>query len=126
MNRITKADVELAMWRSGLVSDKARANHVISAAKDIARASNILRRINIEKCNGVPKRYDSARREWEMGLDDSDVARHEKQESKARANLESAARDVLKRGLVFKFYTDPRARVACRISDAQNMKDCFV
>lgn len=124
-DRISKTDVELAMWRSGLVRDNVRPLHVESAAKDVARASNVLRRINIEKCNGVPH-WNQRLRIVESRLDESDVARHEKQESKARANLESAARDVLKRGLVFKFYSDPRAGVACRIFNKANTKDCFV
>ena len=124
-NRINKTEVELSLWRSGLVSNKARALHVEDAAKDIARASNTLRRINLEKCNGV-QHWNQRLQAMESRLDESDVARHEKQESKARADLERVARGVSKRGLVFKFYTDPRAGVACRISDKANKKDCFV
>ena len=124
-DRINKTDVELALWRSGLVSKNARALHVESAAKAIARASNTLRRINLEKCNGVPH-WNRQLQVMESRLDESDLARHEKQESKARADLESAARDILKRGLVFKFYTDPRAGVACRIFNKANTRDCFV
>jgi len=124
-DRITKIEVELALWRSGLVRDNARALHVESAAKAITRASNVLRRINLEKCNGV-LHWNQRLQIMESRLDDSDVARHKKQESKARADLESAARDILKRGLVFKFYTDPRAGVACRIFNKANTKDCFV
>jgi len=124
-DRINKNDVELALWRSGLIKEGARPMHVESAAKDIARASNTLRRISVEKCNGVPH-WNQRLQLIESRLDESDVERHEKQESTARADLERAARDVLRRGLVFKFYTDPRAGVACRISNRANTKDCFV
>lgn len=120
-----KKDTELALWRSGMVQRKARALHVEQAAKAIAKASNALRRVNLEACNGVPK-WDDRLRAWHNGLDDSDIARHERTTEKARADLESAVRDVLTRGLVFHWKTDPRAGCAVRISDTANRRDVFL
>lgn len=118
-------DVELALWRSGLVKPKMRAHLVTHAAKELTRAANTIRRVNLETCNGVPK-WDSKLVRIMNGLDDSDMARHEKAIAQARAKIETVARDILTRGLVFKFYTDPRAGCAVRISDMANRRDCFL
>lgn len=124
-DKTTWKDTELALWRSGLVARKTRAHNVTQAAKEIARAANAIRRVNLEACNGVPK-WDARLQSFHNGLDDNDMARHEKTTEKARKTIEQAARDVLTRGLVFKWYTDPRAGCAVRISDTANRRDCFL
>lgn len=124
-DRTNVKDVELALWRSGLVKAKVRAHNVTHAAKELTRAANTIRRVNLEACNGVPK-WDNKLGRIVNGLDDSDRARHEKAIAQARANIETVARDVLTRGLVFRFYTDPRAGCAVRISDTANRRDCFL
>ena len=124
-DKTTWKDAELALWRSGLVARKTRAHNVTQAAQEIARAANTIRRVNLEACNGVPK-WDKRLQCFENGLDENDTARHERQTAKARETIEQIARDVLTRGLVFKWYTDPRAGCAVRISDTANRRDCFL
>lgn len=124
---MTKADkVELELWRSGLLSSAARNQDIKLAARAISRAATTLDRINLEACNGVPKEWDSARREWCMGLDESDMEHHEHETKKARAAIMSAAREVMKRGLLFTWYTDPRGGSVVRIYNKANTKDMFV
>jgi hypothetical protein len=126
-NQMSKDKVELALWRSGLLRANLRGRGGFSAAcAVVSRHAARLDRINMEGCNGVPKVWIPARQEWEMGLDDSDTARHEKHTAESRAAIRAALAPYLTPGCVWHWKTDARAGCAVRISDKGNRRDVFI
>jgi hypothetical protein len=121
-----KDKVELALWRSRLLRANVRGGVLQAACAVVSRHAARLDRVNMEGCNGVPKEYDSARHEWIMGLDDSDLSRHEATTEKSRAAIVAALRPVLTPGCQFTWYSDPRGGAVVRIYDKANRRDCFV
>lgn len=121
-----KTDVELALWRSRLLRAKVARGAVEDACAIVARHTARLDRVNLEGCNGVPKEYDPARREWVMGLDDADTARHEETREKSRAAIVAALRPLLTPGCRFTWYTDPRGGTVVRVYDRANRRDAFL
>jgi hypothetical protein len=121
-----KTDIELALWRSGLLRCKIARGALESACATVARHAARLDRINQEGCNGVPKTWNEARREWDMGLDDGDTARHEKQTIESRKGIRAALAPFLTPGCVWYWKTDPRAGCVLRIADKPNRRDCFI
>jgi hypothetical protein len=120
-----KADIELALWRSGLLR-KSIANGALQDACAVAARHVVrLERNALAACNGVPKGWDAAGREPIMGLDDSDTARMDKENTAAQAALQSTLRPFLTPGCVFKFYSDPRG-ANVRIRNKQNTRDAFL
>jgi hypothetical protein len=118
--------IELEIHRSGLLSSTARRVDIETACKALSRHVSRMDRLRLELCNGVPKEWDSARREWIMGLDDSDTARIESQWGESRDAVTRAARSILKRGLRFTWYRDPRGAAVVRIYNNSNTKDVFL
>lgn len=123
---MSKKDVELALWRSRLLRANVRNGALQDACAIVSRHAARLDRVNMEGCNGVPKEYDSARREWLMGLDDTDTARHEVTREKSRAAIVAALRPILTPGCLFTWYTDPRGGAVVRVYDKTNRRDCFI
>lgn len=125
-----KTVIELNLWRSRLLRAKLATGLATGALQDacavVARHAARLDRINLEGCNGVPKEWDSARREWIMGLDDGDAARHEKQTAESRAAIREALSPFLTPGCVWHWKTDPRAGAVLRISDKANRRDVWI
>ena len=123
---MSKVAVELALWRSGLLRAKLARGALQDACAIVSRHAARLDRVNMEGCNGVPKEWDSARREWHMGLDAADTARHEKQTEVSRAAIRAALAPFLTPGCVWDWKTDPRGGRVLRISDKANRRDCWV
>lgn len=121
-----KTVIELNLWRSRLLRAKLANGALQDACAVVARHAARLDRINMEGCNGVPKEWDSARRDWIMGLDESDTARHEKQTVESRAAIRKALSPFLTPGCVWHWKTDPRAGAVLRISDKANTRDVWI
>ena len=120
-----KTDIELALWRSRLLRASFATGVFQDACAVAARQVARLERNALAACNGVPKAWDSVRREHIMGLDDADTARMDKENKAARAALESALRPFLTPGCVWKYYGDPRGAVV-RIRNKANDRDVFL
>jgi hypothetical protein len=121
-----KTDIELSLWRSGLLRRKIARGALESACATVARHAARLDRINLEGCNGVVKGYDSARKEPIMGLDGSDTARHGKHKEESRKAIRAALAPFLTPGCVFNWVPDARAGCVLRLSDKTNRRDCFI
>lgn len=120
-----KTDIELALWRSGLLRERIANGAFQDACAIAARHVVRLERNALAACNGVPKEWDPARKEWTMGLDDHDTARMDRENKASRAALESALRPFLTPGCVWKYYGDPRG-ANVRIRDKANRRDAFL
>ena len=116
MENITAQNVEIAIWRSGLVSPKTRPYALEKACKTICKASRKLDRQRINMCNGVmqPDGY--------MGWSEADQDKAEKTIATCRRIIESELKGVLVRGLIYDFRGDPRAPVM-RVVNKANTKD---
>ena len=79
-----KTDIELALWRSRLLRASFATGVFQDACAVAARQVARLERNALVACNGVPKEWDSVRREYTMGLDDADTARMDKENKAAR------------------------------------------
>ena len=119
MENITAQNIELAIWRSGLVSTGAPSAVVESACKAICKAARKLDRQRLNMCNGViqPDGY--------IGWSEVDGAKAEKTIDTCRKIIEDELKGVLVRGLVYDFRGDPRAPVL-RVVNKDNTKDFWI
>lgn len=117
-------DTELCLWRSGLLAKAAKPRDVIDVAMVLAKATNTLQRIREAECNGVPQpgTWNAARREYQMALTATDIAKLDLQCSKARFRVKECLATVLARGFVIKFYGDPRGTLL-RVNNHANTKN---
>jgi len=119
---MTKAEtLELEIRREGLLRSTAVLRDIIAACEAASRAATKHKRLAETKCNGLPKAYDSARKDWIMGLTEDDQAKIDKQMHDARAAAEKALRSILVAGLEYDFRNDA---VYCmvRVRDKQNRR----
>ena len=119
MENITAQNIELAIWRSGLVSPKTRPYALETACQTICKAARKLDRQRLNMCNGVmqPDGY--------IGWSQADEDAAEKTIATCRETIESELKGVLVRGLVYDFRGDPRAPVL-RVRNKDNTKDFWV
>jgi hypothetical protein len=119
MENITAQNIELAIWRSGLVSSKTRPYALESACKAVGNAARKLDRQRLNMCNGVmqPDGF--------MGWSQEDQDKAEKTIDNCQDIIESELKGVLVRGLVYDFRGDPRAPVL-RVVNKDNTKDLWV
>lgn len=114
-------ELELEIRREGLLKKTATLTDVISACTVAAGAARRHKRLALQACNGLPKEYDAARKEWHMGLSEEDSARIDSQMAKARDDAHKALRAILKPGLEYDFRND---HVYCmvRVRDKANRR----
>ena len=116
---LTAQDIELAIWRSGLVSPKTRPHALETACKTICKAARKLDRQRLNMCNGVmqPDGF--------MGWSEKDDVKAEKTIDDCSKIIENELKGVLVRGLVYDFRGDPRAPVL-RVVNKYNTKDFWI
>ncbi len=116
---ITSQNIELAIWRSSLVSPKTRPYALQSACEAVNKAARKLDRQRINMCNGVmqPDGF--------MGWSQADQEKAEKTIATCRELIESELKGVLVRGLTYDFRSDPRAPVM-RVVNKDNTKDFWI
>jgi hypothetical protein len=119
MENITAQNIELAIWRSGLVSPKTRPYALESACKAVRNAARKLDRQRLNMCNGVmqPDGF--------MGWSQEDQDKAEKTIANCQDIIESELKGVLVRGLVYDFRSDPRAPVL-RVVNKDNTRDFWI
>lgn len=116
---ITAQNIELVIWRSGLVSPKTRPYALETVCKAVCKAARKLDRQRINMCNGVmqPDGY--------MGWTEADETKAEETIATCRKIIEDELKGVLVRGLTYDFRDDPRAPVL-RVVNKDNTKDFWV
>ena len=117
----TATNIELSLYRSGLLRAGVNAYHLQTACKSIARHAARISRHQVNACNGIPR--------WDVKAQQMPASWTEKAERETDASR-AAIRDALKRfltpGCVWDWKTDPRAGCVVRIRDKNNRRDCFV
>lgn len=119
MEKMTAQNIELEIWRSGLVSPKTYPHDLETACKTICKAARKLDRQRINKCNGVMKP------DGYIGWSEEDDAKAEKTIDTCTKIIENELKGVLVRGLIYDFRGDPRAPVL-RVVNKENTKDFWI
>ncbi len=119
MENITAQNIELAIWRSGLVAPKTRPYALETACKTICKAARKLDRQRLNMCNGIMQS------DGFMGWSQADEDSAEKTIDNCQELIESELKGVLVRGLIYDFRSDPRAPVM-RVVNKDNTKDFWV
>lgn len=119
---MTQGDaLELEIRRENLLRKTARLPSVKAACTTAAKAAAKHKRLAHIECNGLPKEWDAARREYRMGLDEADVARIDAQMVDCRGKALAALKAILTPGLEYDFQNDA---VYCmvRVRDKANRR----
>ena len=119
MQNNTAQNIELAIWRSGLVSPKTRPCDLKNVCKAVCKAARKLDRQRINIYNGVMQPDGS------MGWSEEDDAKAEKTIDTCSKIIEDELKSVLVRGLIYDFRGDPRAPVL-RVVNKDNTKDFWI
>ena len=119
MGYITAQNIELAIWRSGLVAPKTRPYALESVCKTVCKATRKLDRQRLNMCNGImqPDGF--------MGWSQADQDAAENTIATCRETIEIELKGVLMRGLIYDFRSDPRAPVL-RVVNKDNTKDFWI
>lgn len=119
---MAKGDVlELEIRREGLLRANVSLRDVVAACAVAVRCAARHKRLAETACNGLPKEYDAARREWVMGLSEDDSARIDRQMKDCRDKAHAALKSILIPGLEYDFRND---HVYCmvRVRDKANRR----
>lgn len=123
---MTATSIELNLYRERLVSSTTRPTELTAVCKRVARLAGKYQRAALAGCNGLPKQWDSRRKEWIMGLSEGDTEMLDATIEKARVTIETELRRVLIRGLEYDFRNDPRyTLLRIRTQDNRRASDIF-
>lgn len=123
---MTSKDIELALWRSGLLTQRAqkRPFEIEQRAKTIRKHAGRYDAARLAECNGIP-RYDVKAGRVLPSLTEQDQIDLDAKIEKAQDAIETELRAILKRGTKYDFRRDPRAAVM-RFVNRENTKDGWI
>ena len=121
----TATNIELNLYRSGLLRAGVNAYHLETACKSIARHVARIGRRQLNACNGIP-RWDAKAQQVLASWTEQDKEQAERETDASRAAIRDALEQFLTPGCVWEWKTDPRAGCVLRIRDKDNRRDCFV
>lgn len=119
------ANIELALYRSGLLRAKINPRHLELACKGLTRHVARIDRHRVNACNGI-NRWDQQLQRMMASWTEDDQAKADKETADSREAIQDALRAFLTPGCVWNWYTDPRAGVVARIRDKDNRRDAFL
>ena len=121
----TATNIELNLYRSGLLRAGVNAYHLQTACKSVARHVARIGRHQLNACNGIP-RWDAKAQQVLASWTEQDAEKAERETDASRAAIRDALKQFLTPGCVWGWKTDPRAGCVLRIRDKNNRRDCFV
>ena len=121
----TATNIELSLYRSGLLRAGVNAYHLQTACKSIARHVARIRRHQVNACNGI-QRWDVKAQRVLASWTEQDAEKAERETDASRAAIRDALKQFLTPGCVWDWKTDPRAGCVLRIRDKANRRDCFI
>ena len=121
----TATNIELSLYRSGLLRAGVNAYHLQTACKSIARHAARISRHQVNACNGIP-RWDVKAQQMRASWTEQDAEKAERETDASRAAIRDALKQFLTPGCVWDWKADPRAGCVLRIRDKNNRRDCFV
>ena len=121
----TATNIELSLYRSGLLRAGVNAYHLQTACKSIARHAARISRHQLNACNGI-QRWDEKAQQVLASWTEQDAEKAERETDASRAAIRDALKQFLTPGCVWDWKTDPRAGCVLRIRDKDNRRDCFI
>ena len=121
----TATNIELNLYRSGLLRAGINAYHLETACKSIARHAARISRHQVNACNGIP-RWDAKAQQVLASWTEQDAEKAKRETDASRAAIRDALKQFLTPGCVWDWKTDPRAGCVVRIRDKNNRRDCFI
>ena len=121
----TATNIELSLYRSGLLRAGVNPYHLQTACKSIARHVARISRHQLNACNGIP-RWDAKAQQVLASWTEQDAEKAERETDASRAAIRDALKQFLTPGCVWGWKTDPRAGCVLRIRDKNNRRDCFI
>ena len=121
----TATNIELSLYRSGLLRAGVNAYHLQTACKSIARHAARISRHQVNACNGIP-RWDAKAQQFLASWTEQDAEKAERETDASRAAIRDALKQFLTPGCVWDWKTDPRAGCVLRIRDKNNRRDCSI
>ena len=121
----TATNIELSLYRSGLLRAGVNAYHLQAACKSIARHVARTSRHQLNACNGIP-RWDAKAQQVLASWTEQDAEKAERETDASRAAIRDALKQFLTPGCVWDWKTDPRAGCVLRIRDKDNRRDCWI
>ena len=121
----TATNIELNLYRSGLLRAGVNAYHLQTACKSIARHAARISRHQVNACNGIP-RWDVKAQQMLASWTEQDAEKAERETCASRAAIRDAIKQFTTPGCVWDWKTDPRAGCVVRIRDKNNRRDCFI
>ena len=121
---MTAKDIELEIYRSGLLKSNARPYHVTQRCKVIKKHAARYARARLQLCNGI-ERWDGKAGRMVASLTEKDETRLDAIKSDAREHIADELRAMLKRGTVLDFRSDPRSAI-CRFVNKANTRDGWI
>ena len=118
-------NIELSLYRSGLLRAGVNAYHLETACKSIARHAARISRHQVNACNGIP-RWDVKAQQVLASWTEQDAEKAERETDASRAAIRDALKQFLTPGCVWDWKTDPRAGCVVRIRDKNNRRDCCI
>ena len=119
-------NIELNLYRSGLLRAGVNAYHLETACKSIARhVARISRHQHLlNACNGF-QRWDVKAQQVPASWTEQDAEKAERETDASRAAIRDALKQFLTPGCVWEWKTDPRVGYVLRIRGKNNRR-CFV
>ena len=121
----TATNIELNLYRSGLLRAGVNAYHLETACKSIARHVARINRHQLNAYNAV-QRWDVKAQQVQASWTEQDAEKAEREIDASRAAIRDALKQFLTPGCLWYWKTDPRVGCVVRIRDKNDRRDCFV
>ena len=121
----TATNIELSLYRSGLLRAGVNAYHLETACKSIARHVARINRHQVNAYNGSP-RWDVKAQQMLASWTEQDAEKAQREIDASRAAIRDALKQFLTPGCLWGWKTDPRVGCVVRIRDKNNRRDCFI
>jgi hypothetical protein len=117
-------DIELQLWRSGLLKTDAKRQVIDNVAAGVTHSARKHDKARLQACNGI-ERYDTDLRRVMSYLTEEDQAKIDKTIETAESRIVELLKIVLQRGVVYDFRRDPRGAIL-RFVNKDNTKDGWI
>lgn len=117
-------DIELGLYRSGLLKDSARPHVIEHRCKAIKKHAAVYDRARLQMCNGIDK-WDAKLGRVVASLTEEDQERLDATLDKAQQGMAYELKAILKRGTILDFRRDPRGAIL-RYVNKDNTRDGWI
>jgi hypothetical protein len=117
-------DIELQLWRSGLLKTDAKSQLIENVAAGVTHSARRHDKARLQACNGI-EQYNTDLRRVMSYLTEAEEAKIDKTIETAESDIVELLKTVLQRGVIYDFRRDPRGAIL-RFVNKDNTKDGWV